>query len=510
MVRSILILSLLVLASTVAPLAAQEGSTGTEWDEPVQVSRSTYVSWFPDLAVDRQENVHLTWCYSIDRVAEDIEEDWERLRYTVGSGGEWAEPNEIVPPTEPIIRHALAIDGDDTLHLVYRHFIPGHFTGLYYIQAPAADAWSARSWSEPRLVSARGRNYAADLAVDSQGVLHLVFEDEGDEESEECPSCSDTFYRRSSDGGRTWSEPINLVPTSSAGAFRYQIEVDRRDVLHVTWDEGWDRLSGDGEADYSVYVSSPDGGRTWSDPKLVTDPGSGTALLAPGADGRGGVMLVWRVKSRQDNAYHYQWSPDNGAAWSGSTAIPGLFAPLAWDDFDMIDMATDSAGTIHLVVAGRLAEDSESPEGIYHLTWDGEAWSAPEAVYQQEDFPQYPRLVIHHGNQLQVAWFTRPDRAERAGYEVWTSQGESPAPFRVSPPTTVPEATPTPESTTADGSNSESATPFPTIGAATQPPVDRLYTESDEVLQLGIGLGLVLMLLIVVFLIRRQLRHWRL
>lgn len=506
---SILVLGLLALAWTVAPLAAQEGSTGTTWDEPVQVSQSTYVAWFPDLAVDSQQNVHLTWCYSIDRVAEEIEEDWERLLYTVGDGQEWAEPNEIVPPTEPIIRHALAIDSDDVLHLVYRHYIPGHFTGLYYIQAPAADAWSARSWSEPRLVSARGRNYAADLAVDSQGVLHLVFEDGGDEESEECPFCSDTFYRHSTDGGQTWSTPINLIPTSSAGAFRYQMEIDRRDVIHVTWDEGWDRLSGKGDPDYSVYVSSADGGETWDDPVLVTELDGATAQLAPGADGRGGVMLVWRVKVQRDYAYYYRWSPDDGATWSDSAPVPGIFTPLAWDDFDMIDMATDSAGTIHLVAPGRLAEDPDSPEGIYHLIWDGQAWSLPETIYQRDDFPQYPRIVVHHGNQLQVTWFTRPDRSERRDFEVWTSHGESNAPAEMSQPTSTPEATPTPEPEPTAEPDSGTATPFPMTISPTQPPVDQLYTESDEVLQLGIGLGLVLALLGIVFLARRQIRHRR-
>jgi hypothetical protein len=476
------------------------------WSEPVNISNTPNNSWFPDLAVDSSNNVHVVWCETTDRVKAGLEEGWERAFYTMWDGTSWSEPNDIIPPTEPIIRNAMVVDEYDVLHLTFRYYVPGHFTGIYYSQAPAISAWSALSWSKPRLISARGMNYASDLALDKDGTLHVVFDDQGDAEHKRCPSCADIYYRRSTDRGRTWSPPVNLSGTP-LGSSREQIEIDASGTIHVTWDEGWDRLSGRGDPIYSAYTFSTDIGLTWQEPITIAAPITTTAQLAVGADGQGGAMLVWRIASRrpyEHDGIYYQWSSDGGISWSEPTAIAGIF-PRPWSGpFDRFDLATDSAGNIHLVAVGRESEEWRSLLRLYHLVWDGDIWSAPEVVFQGGDAPEYPRIVINQGNRLHVVWFTRPE-ARQGNYEIWYSWDRAAAPYQTPVPTPSPTLPSVSELAATDTApQPANPTPFPTVVPGTSQWPGDLYTEYDELLQLAMGLSPVLLIVAIVWVLRRR------
>lgn len=493
------------------------------WSEPVNLSHTSVgdalspdSAWFPDLAVDSLGRVHLIWCLTTRlapgeeaRTLEILQNErlGERLFYKVWDGQLWSEPNDLVPPSINIVRNAITVDRNDVLHLVYQYKIVGlGGSGIYYTYAPAETAWSTASWSVPRLVSAKGQSYATDLAVDGNGVLHVVFDDTGDLESRVCPGCADIYYRRSTDKGQTWSPPINLSRTPT-GSSHEQIEIDSSGTIHVTWDEGWDRITGRGSPLYSVYTFSSDGGLTWHQPIPILYPVSTTAQLAVGANGQGEVMLVWRVTSPEHNGIYYQWSSDQGQTWNSPKVIPGIFAGPWISKFDMYDMAADSAGHIHLVVVGQLSPQPDAPPGVYHLEWDGSSWSAPEGIYQREDFPEYPKIVISHGNQLHVAWFTRPEQFAGGGFDVWYSRSQLEAPYQLPAPTpTAPPAhKPKPAGTT---SGSVTPTPFPTLVPGISQLPSGLYTENDELLQLAIGLSPIPLIAGIILLLKR-LRRWR-
>jgi hypothetical protein len=461
------------------------------WSEPINISNTPNSSWFPDLAVDSQGNVHVIWCET-----SDLEEGGygEQVFYSMWDGQTWSTPNDIVPPSPDIIRNAITTDAFGNLHLLFGGSVY-KVLSIYYTQASLDSGWLATSWSEPRLVSMNGNSYMADIAVDSKGAIHVIFDDRGDPLSDVCPGCADIFYRRSSDGGKTWSYPINLS-NSPTGSSRAQMEIDSSDVIHVTWDEGWDKLSGQGEPIFSTYISSLDGGESWSSPTSFSYPEGTNAQLSVSSDGQGGVVVVWRATSRPE--IFYAWSSDNGASWSPPMVIPGIFARPWTVPFDMYDMATDSGGHLHLVVVGRLSPE-EDRLGVYHLEWDGTSWSPPAAIYRGAGFPEYPKIVISEGNKLHVAWFVRDDLWERGNYEVWYSstRTSSPAQTPVPPPTSTPTPTATPLATAT-----LTATPYPTLAPSGTALPDGLYTESDDLIRLLVGLAPVLILATAIFAVR--------
>jgi hypothetical protein len=363
---------------------------------------------------------------------------YESLYYSMWNGRAGSPAHPIAPPQAPILRSAIAVDDFDVLHLLFL-YSPSTGYDLHYRQAPASEGFSLGGWIAPRLINTRWNTYSSDIAT-HQGTVHAVYDDAGPDR--DCAGCSSILYRRSTDGGWTWTDPMELE-ANTTGSSRVQMKINRSGTIYVAWDEGFDTRSARGQPRSGVLVRSPDGGATWSAPTVVTWPNATNTQLSVGADGRGGVMLVWRTSSVQYPGIYYAWSTDEGDSWSLPQAIPGVAARPGGVTFDVYDMAADSAGHLHLLAAAHLSAEEpqqrpgRAPPGLYHFEWDGSGWSAPTPVYEGGWYPVYPRLVIERGNQLHAAWFIRADPTEdRIPHQVWYRHGRAAAPEEppVAPP----------------------------------------------------------------------------
>jgi len=471
---------------------AQEGA----WTTPIVISAPPGFSWFPDIAVDAFDSVHVVWCQTIP--LEKRRALQEQVNYTHWNGESWSESNDIVPPSADIVRNAVAIDLAGNVHLLFGGSVHGTLA-LYYQKAPVGESWSAAAWSKPHRIN-QGMSYMGDMAFDSRGVIHVIYDDTVYQADEDETALADIFYRRSTDSGKTWSTPINLYPGPLTGSARPYIEIDENDVIHVTWDEGWDRLSGEGEPGYGTYISSSDGGETWTPTTVITHPDSTVAQLTVGSDGQNGVMLVWRATSRDE--IFYQWSADGGRSWESPSAIPRVLARPWTTPFDMYDMVTDSAGHIHLLAVGRQSQEVKALLGVYHLVWDGTGWSPPTRIFATEGlYPEYPKITVHEGNQLHAAWFTREESVwdQDVSRVVWYSGGQSFAPHQA----VTPLPTPTPKPPTPTPSPTPTVTPYPTVSFENTGLPNGLHTESDDVLRLAIALSPVVLVIVVVVVAKR-------
>jgi len=390
-------------------------------------------------------------------------------------------------------------------------FRPSHF--VYYSQADSEAAFSAHAWRRPHRLSGQGVTYTPGIAVDSQGVIHVVWSEQIPVEMSEeeifrdnrSPYLSDIFYRWSADGGTTWSAPVNLSHTPNVGSGRVQIRIDTQDIIHVSWDEGWDRnAQGDpagGQPVYGMHVHSLDGGHTWSAPQVFNAPQTDNAQMALGLDNKGGVLLIWRSRELQE--IYYTWSEDGGNTWSAVEQVPGIHARPWGSPYDAYDTATDSLGRIHLLAVATTAppEQNRPPLGVYHLTWDGKAWLEPLLVahYPGPSNPEYPKIAVGQGNHLYAVWFVRPEGLSTRNMRIWYSELKIDAPLEESVP--VPTATATP--TTAPTSTPKpTATPTPALGFEDSGMPEGLYTESDELVMLAVALSPVLLLVMILAMIR--------
>jgi hypothetical protein len=486
----------LMLAALVwlcAPAAAQSGG----WRRPTPVSDHTKTpsSWFPDLAIGPDGSVHIIWSSGLPgKRPEDAGQDL--LMYRDLHDGTWSQVNDIDMPGRGgyTVRNSIIMGHDGKLHLLVRRGLV-----MSYMHAPWDAAWSVGAWSEPHDING-GSAYFNALATDSQGSLHVLWNeaipDDPDAAKPACSSCADLFYRRSSDGGVSWSAPINLSK-SPDGSVKQQIKVGADDVLHVVWEEGFDWYASSGTPTAGMYRRSRDGGRTWDPavrftlPDLVPAPPKATPqpdatpvpTPAPRPDAPRQLTIgLYRnteplvvYRGNVTDALYFQTSDDGGSTWSAASVIPGIRArDIHSTDHDDYSMASDGAGNVHLIAAGYLASDSaeDSPLRLLHLVWNGTRWSNPEVVATSDEypeiavvtsaegerlaiFPEWPRAVIS-GDTLHVTWFTRNERdlftSDHAAYQVWyssrTLEGAAVAPLaQFTPVPTALPATPTPEPT---------------------------------------------------------------
>jgi len=497
--NSIFIAILVVSSQFSIPVRAQSGTT---WDPAIRIpSPKNSNSWFPDVATDSQGNVHVVWSETGDfGIGSNL---GEALLYSTWNGGQWTQYTDIVPPQKDIVRSAIAISEDDTIHLTHDYQPP---FSLYHKQTSVTSAFSASNWSSKVQINGRGNTYMSDI-VAWKNNLHVVYDD-GQFYEKECFGCADIFYRRSEDGGISWTEPVVLVNTKT-GSARAQIEMDQNGNIYVAWDEGWDRLTGLGSSEYGIFMMSKDQGKTWSVPLQINYPGNSNIQLTPAGDGKGGVMLVWRTISPQYPAIYYSWSSDWGQSWTLPQTLPNIASCQIDNSFDIYDMAVDGDGHIHLVATGYLASSSlelvdfSRPPGVYHFEWDGSRWTIPELINQSNWYPYYLKMSITNGNQLNVVWFMREGEFEQIqSNQIWYAHGESSAQFLPYQEINLVkdqnqnqiELTATP---------SDLNVPSTLIEINNQPGLgNNPYSEIDEYLIFGIGL--VPVLIIVLIVLRRR------
>lgn len=516
MMRLLLALSgvaaLLLMLWPALPVSAQTGG----WSEPIELSNAAQtkanVSWYPDLTVGPDGSVHVIWC-SFPKIKSDRGSlvAFDSLMYRTLSGTTWSEINDIatrMSSEEYTVRNSIALGRDGKLHVLLRSW-----TKIVAIDAPWQSAWSARSWSTPRTISGSGAAYYNALAIDDQGILHALWSeavpDDPNTPNPICPGCSDLFYRRSTDGGKLWSPPINLSQ-SPDGENRPQIKIDHQGRIHAVWDQGIDWYAGSGQPKLGVYRRSDDGGKTWRVPvnfHLAEDQVIQTALALTL---EGNPFVVYRGVN-YDRLY-FQRSTDGGTTWNHPTEIPGVRAgPI--NNLDIYSMATDGAGHIHLLMVGFPSDavditSEQARPTLFHLTWDGAAWSAPEPI-MRDSFMEWPRIVIAGGNQLHAVWFTRRQLQGERYFQIYYSSKQTDAPSTTALPLFT--ATSLPTSTALPSPVPETPTPTPLVPAALEAPVvdESPAWERTGLVTIGIALLPMIGLLAILSAVVRSVQRHR-
>ncbi len=126
-----------------------------------------------------------------------------------------------------------------------------------------------RTWSTAMAIPFSYENAAGRFAVSPKGALHLVY---GRNPDPTVNGHGEIFYRGSTDGGATWSEPRVLTdepPAALLGQYFPNISVAPNGRVDVVW---WDTRDDRGIRSNDVYYSySLDDGKTWSKNQRISD-----------------------------------------------------------------------------------------------------------------------------------------------------------------------------------------------------------------------------------------------
>lgn len=311
-------------------------------------------------------------------------------------------------------------------------------------------------------------------------------------------------YLSSADGGRTWSNPTTIASIDDTEAYAIggvQLAAASPDTVHVTW------FHTAAEVDWNFwsvwYARSDTRGQSWIEPQEMAQPRFGASDIA--VDTNGGIHLVYGRNIGQPDGRWYQWSQDGGKTWTVREPLfPGF--DYASGDTGGYGFASDSAGVLHLVNSfGR--EDGEAT--AYHLEWLGKIWSEPDLVMAKH--AHFPRIAMTEGNRLNFVAMAGYE------YELWyrTGMADAPATAPVAVPTAgVPSQQISDDTTAQAVSLSEPDTTVPSPDAPnTAMPMNTAASPNSGLFQnpifLGVASAAILVAVAVIFKRLLAARGWR-
>ena len=253
------------------------------------------------------------------------------------------------------------------------------------------------------------------------------------------------FFARSTDGGRSFSGPLNLSNTTAgAGKGRLtphywhngslDLAMGPQGYLYAAWTEYQGPLR---------FSRSTDGGESFSHPLLIaggggTNPARGPSLTV---DDEGNLYLAWTVGEDKAADVRFAKSDDDGRSFGESRVVfeSGGHA-------DAPKLAVDREGTVHLVYAESTAGPLQRYDARYtRLIRGDDAFQKPRKIAgphgEQFESVSFPSLSADGDGHLYVTWelFThRGGRPLGLGFTYSMDGGASFAPPSIVPGTDDP------------------------------------------------------------------------
>lgn len=402
----------LILGMVYLPVLAQETTGRRSWSAPMLLGGG----WWQSMTLDSEDRLHVAWYYGRD--VNGIPYDFLGYR-SRDLAGNWTDLNDVIMTGDGgyTIRNAIATTLDGVLHAAFRDV-----TSHAFASAPINGASNAANWPV-NFVSLDDLGYYLSMISDQNDVLHLVLSGKYNSidtvgvvnlEANPCAVCLDLYYRRSTDGGKTWERPVPISTLPDSGSDRPWIFQGASGRLYITWEEGTDWVQGRGQPVDSRMVYSDDGGTTWSEPIIFKGnrPGAPPIQISAAEIDPRKLIVVWHNSTNEDAGIYYQTSNDAGETWSEPALIPNIVrrGTLFYAQLDRYSLVTDRLGFVHLFAVAQPNETSTRNPGLYHLVYQptSNTWSLPQRImYSPEQQPEWPIALVGPSNDIHLTFFIR-------------------------------------------------------------------------------------------------------
>jgi hypothetical protein len=272
---------------------------------------------------------------------------------------------------------ALAVDPQGVIHVVWHDNSAGHFQILY---SHSTDGGS--TFTRAVAVSGAGEAQVPAITVDRDGGIYVAWEGEAAGNRE-------IFFSRSVDGGATFTSPANL--SMSPGDSKHPaIAAHEKGIVYAAWQDST------GPGRQIMFGRSTDGGKTFDAPRPLAPHAVGTRAPTIGVEAAGAVDLVWQGMVKGTPGVVFARSTDRGRMFSE----PRLLVPGGRER--QAPAVATADGAIYLVWRDRIAEEWEvrfarSLEG-------GRSFSPPLAVARTPGLANAPAIAAHGRKRIAVAW----------------------------------------------------------------------------------------------------------
>lgn len=324
---------------------------------------------------------------------------------------------------------------------------PDNVAVVHRVDRPEFSAelnWTAdggETWQHTELPLPDGvdRPFAPDVAFGPDGELYVSYVDLVGRGN----TPDNLWLARSDDGGETLSDPVQVAGEL---AFQARLAVDDEGTVHLTWLDAEDvALLSLPERAPIVAAHSTDGGETFSEPVEISDPDRervGAAVPAVDADGD----LVVLYKDFKDNRRDFQNL--EGPPWDGPEALVATRSEDGGESFEPgVEIDDNLIPTERfLVFLPNFPSLAAGPDGGLYASWsdgrhgdrdvflarsdNGESWSDPVRVNDnptEDGTDQYlPAVSVAPNGRVDVVFHDRrhdPDNVMTDAYLAYSHDG---------------------------------------------------------------------------------------
>lgn len=340
------------------------------------------VSYYPKIAVDFQNELHIVW-------SDDSSGKWkagsldDEIMYVKTTSGVFSNITIISDGYAGLYKNEGAsmspcIDIDKFGHI--------HVAWMDY--SDNIDSWGSDTeimfslytqktgWSYPKVISDgykgfywnNGSSSSPDIAVDSQGNTYVVWSD--DTNSSRTWGTDNEIMIAKHVSGEGWSN-VTVISEFKGNywndddSYGPSIAIDVYDNIHVVWwDEtnNFDSWGSDTEIMYSLYTPKTD----WSYPIVISDGYDGSYWN----DGYSGYPAI--VSDNEENL-HVVWYDYSEGPWRNSALDYEIFYATIYNPID----ATNMLGSFSLTTDADIPDN----DGIFNLKWTESEFSEEYTIY---------------------------------------------------------------------------------------------------------------------------------
>jgi hypothetical protein len=305
--------------------ASKDG--GRNWDNLPQtrnLTNSPGEAFGPSLVVSKQGPLHLYIAYHDNSTG-----TYEAYLLSTKKKTKFRKPQNLTPGGGAGFSPRLGLDSSGNVNLVYGDTAVGARRVLFMRSTD-----QGATFSEPLTVSgASDGAFEPEIAMTPGDAINVAWEDT-------VSGTSAIWFARSTDGGATFSTPLQ-VSRGEGSAIEAHIAADGEGRLSVVWAQAV------GEDKHAFYSRSTDGGQTFSEPlQLTTDAGTSVSKLVALAY-QNVVYVAYQNEAPRRMQVYLKKSEDGGVSFADAVQVSN--ADNNCGRAHSPAMTVDSAGTLHMV-----------------------------------------------------------------------------------------------------------------------------------------------------------------
>jgi len=327
-------------------------NNGNTLVDDTRVTTDSAGSWYPAIAMDTNNNVHITWYDKRDLYIEiyytKLDNNGNTLvndtRVTSHSAGSVGSPT-------------IAVDTNNNIHITWKDWRDGN-DEIYYTKL---DNNGNTLVNDTRVTTDSAASACPAIAVDTNNNVHITWEDWG-------VGSPEIYYTKLDNNGNTLVDATRLT-SDSPGSQYPKIAMDTNNNVHITWCD-----SRDGTWPEIYYTKLDNNGNTLVNDTRVTTDSAASACPAIAMDTNNNVHITWYDDRDGPYEIYYTKLDNNGNKLVDDTCL-----------------TTDSAAaSAHPAIAVDTTNN-------VHITWrdyrDGDYnWE----IYYKHTIASTPTLPVHN------------------------------------------------------------------------------------------------------------------